>query len=166
MKEEDSTDSEGSDQFDTSDELQLTVSQIRWAHDSIKAEDSEIWRWAEMGSTGVVTVVSCEIEFLRIDSLPMDKYGKVRMGGFGCLWFGSLSPKVHFRDGRLLTETLEQLIDGRLKPWQLPKFMVWQRGNFWFAVTGNRRLRLGPDLVYSCAFRSRILASSFFRLVW
>ncbi|CAE7642918.1 unnamed protein product [Symbiodinium microadriaticum] len=50
------------------------------------------------------------------------------------------SIKVRFRNGMLLVDTLKELLDGSLKPHQLPAFFVWQRGNTWFAITGNRRL--------------------------
>ena len=65
------------------DALELSASQIRWAHDSIE---------------------------------------------------------VRFRNGRLLVDTLKELLSGDLEACALPKLSVWQEGNVWFAVTGNRRL--------------------------
>ncbi|CAE7358363.1 unnamed protein product [Symbiodinium natans] len=48
--------------------------------------------------------------------------------------------QVRFRNGKLLVDTLKDLVEGKLHPSQLPSFSVWSQGSRWYAVTGNRRL--------------------------
>ncbi|CAE7208893.1 unnamed protein product [Symbiodinium sp. KB8] len=47
---------------------------------------------------------------------------------------------IRFRDGTLLFETLQQMLDGSIKPDILPTFRVVLYEDLLYAVTGNRRL--------------------------
>mmetsp|Transcript_15581 Transcript_15581/g.36743 ORF Transcript_15581/g.36743 Transcript_15581/m.36743 type:complete len:616 (+) Transcript_15581:79-1926(+) len=47
---------------------------------------------------------------------------------------------IRFRDGTLLFDTLQQMLDGKIKPEVLPTFRVVLFEDNLFAVTGNRRL--------------------------
>lgn len=80
------------------------------------------------------------------------------------------SIKVQFRNGWLLVDTLKDLVDGRLKPSQLPPFAVWQRGSEWFAITGNRRLwvlkELAELLSLDLRIRARVLPHGAGTRVW
>ncbi|CAK0887692.1 unnamed protein product [Prorocentrum cordatum] len=56
------------------------------------------------------------------------------------VWWSHDTIKVRFRDGRLLVDTLRQLLDGELEVDELPPFDVWEHEGQWHAITGNRRL--------------------------
>ncbi|CAK0873333.1 unnamed protein product [Prorocentrum cordatum] len=56
------------------------------------------------------------------------------------IWWSHDTITVRFTDGRLLVDTLRQLLDGELEVDELPPFDVWEHEGQWHAITGNRRL--------------------------
>ena len=56
------------------------------------------------------------------------------------------SIEIHFKNGCLLIDTLEELLSASLQPSALPKLSVWQKGDVWYAITGNRRLWVLKEL--------------------
>ncbi|CAE7361394.1 unnamed protein product [Symbiodinium sp. CCMP2592] len=96
-----------------------TTSQPSGTTSGLVARDEDVESSSECGDTPVPGTVELKVSEIR--------------------WAHD-SIKVRFRNGMLLVDTLKELLDGRLKPHQLPPFAVWQRGCTWFAITGNRRL--------------------------